>query len=152
VDVGCGPGGMREVAESMGVDWTGVDGDPAVCHSTSGIRMHDFTLGPVERVVDGGFDLAWSVEFLEHVEERYVPNYMQLFAKCAIVACTAAPPGYPGHHHVNCRSLEYWQGVFAAHGFRFDAAATAELRSASTMTKGFMAATGMLFKRYDSER
>ena len=27
LDIGCGPGGMKEVANGMGIDWYGVDGD-----------------------------------------------------------------------------------------------------------------------------
>jgi len=146
IDIGCGPGGMREVAESIGITWYGVDGDPAVATPKSGIALHDFTIGPYSR--SEKFDLAWSVEFLEHVSEGYLPNYMELFSKCRIVAATAAPPGYPGHHHVNCRGLEYWQGAFAANGFRFNATATAALRDASTMQKPFMQSTGMIFEKY----
>lgn len=148
VDVGCGPGGMRFEAEKLGVTWYGVDGDESVWVPGSRIHTHDFTLGSFKSA-EPKYDLGWSVEFLEHVEERYVPSYMDLFSRCRVVAATAAPPGYPGHHHVNCRSTDYWAGVFAAHGFVLDAAATATLRSVSTMVKPFMQRTGMLFRRYD---
>ncbi len=149
IDIGCGPGGMRELAESLDVNWVGGDGDSSVWSYESGILLHDFTLGHISNVQHETYDLGWSVEFLEHVEEKFVANYMSLFAKCEVIVATAAPPGYPGHHHVNCRSTDYWAGVFAANGFLFDASATATLRSVSTMAKPFMQKNGMLFRRHD---
>ena len=42
-----------------------------------------------------------------------------LFSRCKYVVVTAAPPGQPGHHHVNCRPTEYWIDVFKKYGFEF---------------------------------
>ena len=79
LDIGCGPGGMKQVANSMNIDWYGVDGDTTVIENTDYSLVHDFTLG--EATLDKTFDLIWCTEFLEHVEEKYVPNYMPLFEK-----------------------------------------------------------------------
>ena len=73
LDVGCGPGGMIELAESVGISSWGIDGDPYVKRQTP-VIIHDYTLGPVDasRLPRKQFDLAWSVEFLEHVEEKFI--------------------------------------------------------------------------------
>jgi len=143
LDVGCGPGGMHEVAESLGIVWVGVDGDP-IFKDRNNIILHDFCNGPLSTYITHT-DLVWSVEFLEHVDEIYLPNVMSSINRASVAVVTAAPPGYPGHHHVNCRPQDYWIGAFATIGMRFDSVRTAKLREASTMRKPFMQSTGMLF-------
>jgi len=147
LDVGCGPGGMVALAGMRGLDAMGIDGDWEVPkEKDTFILIHDFTTGPAP--VERGFDLGWSVEFLEHVEEKYQDSYMRAFAHCKYVVCTAAPPGYPGHHHVNCQPQEYWHKVFDKYGFDYDDEVTQRIRKQeSTMQKPFMQTTGMFFRR-----
>ncbi len=142
IDIGCGPGGMKAIAVGLGISWQGVDGDP-LC-KLDAIVTHDYCEAPLK--VES-IDLAWSVEFLEHVSEAYVENFMQTFA-CARYACvTHALPGKNGWHHVNCQPADYWIEVFARHDFIFDQRATVELRGRSTMKRDFMRANGLLFRR-----
>ena len=54
LDIGCGPGGMREVANRNNIEWFGVDGDPTVIENTDYSLLHDFTLG--EAKLDKTFD------------------------------------------------------------------------------------------------
>lgn len=145
LDIGCGPGGMRRIAESLGVSWVGVDGDASVLTPSPQHILHDFTRGPL--ILRVQFDLAWSTEFVEHVEERYILNYMPAFERCRLVLLTGAPPGKSGHHHVNCRTGEYWRGVFASRGFALDEGATAAIRQASTMAREFIRKYGLVFRR-----
>jgi len=146
LDIGCGPGGMVELAQMRGLDAVGVDGDWTVERPQDvRVMIHDYTVGPTQWTRE--FDLGWSVEFLEHVEEKYQDNYMQDFARCKYVVATAAPPGYPGHHHVNCREEEYWHDVFNKYGLEYDHDVTMKIREVSTMQKPFMQRTGMFFKR-----
>ena len=147
LDIGCGPGGMVALAGMRGLQAVGVDGDWEVPKERdTDIIIHDFTHGPAP--LEREFDLGWSVEFLEHVEEKYQDNYMQAFARCKYVVATAAPPGYPGHHHVNCQPQEYWHKVFDKYGFDYDDAITQRIRKQeSTMQKPFMQTTGMFFRR-----
>ena len=98
---------------------------------------HDYTRKPLYA---GEFDLGWSVEFVEHVEERFVPNLMATFRGCRYVFLTAAVPGQPGHHHVNCRPAEYWVDHFKRAGFALDADATEGVRRHSTMESRFASA------------
>jgi SAM-dependent methyltransferase len=150
IDVGCGPGDMVELANLRGIVAVGVDGDFTLQEQWKEkdlhVYLHDFTHSPTWLPENSGFDLGWSVEFLEHVEEKYMDNYMKVFEKCNYVVCTAAPPGYTGHHHVNCQPQEYWVKKFAEYGFEFDAKETANIRAISGMRKPFMQRTGMFFK------
>ena len=149
LDIGCGPGDMVQIAQDRGIDVMGVDGDYSLAGvwAEKNIPVVCCDLSEGTPTIDRKFDLAWSVEFLEHVEEKYQDNYMKLFEKCNYVVCTAAPPGYPGHHHVNCRDQDYWIGVFGRYGFVFSPDITAAIRRESTMQKPFLARTGMFFLR-----
>lgn len=130
VDVGQGPGAMVELARLKGLEAYGIDGDPTVKADV----LHDYSTGPYS--LDSGVDLAWSVEFLEHVDEEYLPNFMETFKGADYVFCTAAKPGEPGHHHVNCQPAAYWISKFAEHGFIFDLVNTCKIRYVhSTMNK-----------------
>ncbi|NBR26336.1 MAG: hypothetical protein EBU08_21645, partial [Micrococcales bacterium] len=97
---------MVELARLRDIEAYGIDGDFTIEYPKElrpHITTHDFTTGPCITLPRQEFDLAWSVEFLEHVEEKYQENYMDAFTKCIYAIVTAAPPGYPGHHHVNCQ-------------------------------------------------
>jgi 2-polyprenyl-3-methyl-5-hydroxy-6-metoxy-1,4-benzoquinol methylase len=72
IDVGCGPGGMSRIAAKYKIKWTGVDGDPETLKHNSAIQLCDF-----EKDTQAT-DLIWSVEFLEHVWEEFMDNYMNI--------------------------------------------------------------------------
>jgi len=146
VDIGCGPGGQVRNANRSGMKAIGIDGDPVLIGGEWFMR-HDFTTGPADYgIAAGRFDLAWSCEFLEHVEERFLPNVMELFKRCGWAAVTAAPPGKGGHHHVNCQTSEYWIERFGEAGLEYQSDMTMEMRRQSTMGREFMRNTGLLFK------
>jgi cyclopropane fatty-acyl-phospholipid synthase-like methyltransferase len=147
LDIGCGPGGMVQYALDEGLNAVGIDGDYSIERTVQNIIIHDYTFGQFN--MDTNYDLAWSVEFLEHVDEKFVPHFMHSFKYCKYAIVTAAPPGWPGHHHVNCRDQEYWKGAFAANGFEYDAETTKEVYAASTMAKGFMKLNGMFFRKFN---
>lgn len=142
VDIGCGPGGMEKLALARNISWQGIDGDPQMARSS--VLTHDFSLGPFKIEA---FDLGWSVEFLEHVEEQYLPNFMAAFQSCDSVFITHAPPKKAGHHHVNCQPSSYWIEVFEDWGFIFMEDLTAEVRLASSMTRNFARENGLVFKK-----
>lgn len=142
IDIGCGPGGMFDVANKLNILYTGIDGDFNI--KNENIIIHDFNTGSID--VDN-FDLGWSVEFLEHVEEKYIDNFMKVFEKCDIVVLTHALPNKGGHHHVNCQNSEYWKDVFKKYNLYYDEDETNIIRSKSNMKRNFMKTTGMLFKR-----
>ena len=146
LDIGCGPGGMVELALDKGLAVWGVDGDDKVERSDKAkerIAIHDFATGPYKTDV---FDLAWSVEFVEHVDKEYMPNFLETFKSCKYVAMTHALPGQPGHHHVNCMPIEYWCGAMEAIGFKLLVDETNEMRKASTMRERYIRQQGYVFK------
>lgn len=145
LDIGCGPGGMIRQAARRGIEAWGVDGDYTLDFGDIDIVIHDFTSGPLD--LDREFDLGWSVELLEHVDERYLENIQPAFGACRHVFITHALPGQPGHHHVNCRPDGYWISVFSAWGFRFNPVMTDIVRGASTMRCDYARKTGMFFER-----
>ena len=112
IDVGCGPGGQVKTANKLGLDATGIDGDPSV----NPMILHDFTIGKPD--VDQEFDLAWSVEFLEHVPEEYMDNYFSLFEKSKYVVCTANPND--GKYHYNLHPIDWWINEFEKRGFIYN--------------------------------
>lgn len=124
LDVGCGPGGMVREAEQRGYDAWGIDGDPHM--ERANVIIHDYTTGPF--VPSRAFGLIWCMEFVEHVEERYQENYLATFAVGKVLFLTAAPPGFPGWHHVNCQEQGYWIKLLEEHGWRLDVEATQWVR------------------------
>jgi SAM-dependent methyltransferase len=127
IDIGCGPGGIVNLAISRGIDACGVDGDPYIpnIYDKPYFKLHDYTKGGYE---PESKDLAWMFEFLEHVYEKYIPNIFTTLSKCKIVFCTHAFPGQKGTHHVNCQTDEYWIKVFEEYKFTFDSCRSYKLR------------------------
>jgi SAM-dependent methyltransferase len=163
IDVGCGPGGNVSLAREYGFSAIGIDGDPELQSintlTDTLIIKHDYTEGNLPKLADWDdgdhsrynwnlekFDVALSTEFLEHVEEQYLPNIMDTFKRCRLVICTHALPGETeGHHHVNLQTEEWWIAKFKEYGFNYSKLATENVRRASTMHKKFIAKTGKVF-------
>lgn len=118
IDVGCGDGAVLDWFHERGIKAVGIDGYP---QQHPAVVLHDYTLGPL---TISAADLAWSNEFVEHVEPRHVGHFMATFKAARVVMVTHALPGQPGHHHVNCRDDDWWIVCFVNHGFGFDAGAT----------------------------
>jgi hypothetical protein len=150
LDVGCGDGkGALDAFAALGCDVLGIDGIP---QDDERIETHDFATGPWKvrgNRIEGAYDLVWSAEFVEHVDERYVPNFLDTFTAAPLVLMTHAVPGQGGHHHVNCRTEDYWIGALAAIGYRLDASlsATTRLLATSPGSYSYYAATGLAFRR-----
>ena len=133
LDIGCGPGGMIELARSKKIDAYGIDGDFSIerLGLEKYVTLHDYTKGASS--FNKQVDLVWSCEFVEHVEEEYLPNFMKDFQLGKFVIMTFAPVGKAGHHHVNCNTQEYWIDKFKQYGFLYDANMTRQIKEVSTM-------------------
>lgn len=152
IDIGCGPGGMVNLAEDMNLEVIGIDGDFTVPRKGNNFLIHDYTKGRTK--FEETFDFAWSCEFVEHVDEEYVINYMPDFAKAKYVVMTYSEK--PGHHHVNLKPAEYWINLFKEYGFDYDTKETTNIRAVSTMNttgkfanspkKQFVKTNGLFFK------
>lgn len=139
IDVGCGDGVAVRHFQSLfdgaqNGEVLGVDGCK---HENTDIIVHDYITGaftPCDGTrIPKSYDLCWSCEFVEHVKERYVPNFLATFACAKHVLMTHAAPGQAGHHHVNCRPRDYWEGALAAIGFSFDATLTQVAREKAAL-------------------
>lgn len=147
IDVGCGPGGMRQVWVDRNVEWLGIDGDFVVDREETiknNMVIHDYSVGPY--TPDHKYDLAWSVEFLEHVDAHYIYNFMETFRNAKYVLVTHAFPNQPGHHHVNCKEHPYWIDIFTAFGFEIDTESTNSIREVSTMRERYIRQQSLFFR------
>jgi len=142
IDIGCGPGGQVHLAVEKGWEAHGVDGDNSIARRFD-CEIFDFTTGiyTPHRV----FDLAWCVEFLEHVEEKFIPNFMPAFQCARWAIITHALPGEVGHHHVNCQPSEYWIEQFSHYQFEYSAELTSQIRLQSSMKRDFVRRRGLFF-------
>lgn len=145
LDVGCGPGGQVLEALDLGVQAEGIDGDFTVDRPGNHWHIHDYTVGPAP--INKQYDLVWSCEFVEHVYEQYMTNYLKDFARGTWICMTYAPPGFPGHHHVNCQPEEYWIDQLDKLGYDYDHNVTKQVRAASTQRKKFVKKRGLVFRK-----
>lgn len=119
LDIGCGEGHslkyFRDVLSCVVVGTDGVEQDDPDIH------VVDYTKGTSGILpYEPAFDIGWCCEVVEHIEERYLPNLLEDFARCDTVLLTHAEPGQQGYHHVNLQTADYWKGALAAIGYRYD--------------------------------
>ena len=120
LDVGCGPGTWLKAALEFGVgDVLGIDGVSIPDHQLfvpkGLIRQQDLTLAwNLGRV----FDLALCLEVAEHLDAEWASMLIKnLTAHANMIVFSAACPGQPGYHHVNCQWPTYWQELFNREGY-----------------------------------
>lgn len=129
LDIGCGMGISTKFFYDNGCTVQGIEGHP-FCKENSKmkdyIKLHDYING--ESNVEGVYDLCWSCEFIEHVEEKFMHNFIKDFAKAKIILITHATPGQGGWHHVNCQPASYWIEKLGEHDLIYDDDLTKETR------------------------
>ena len=76
---------------------------------------------------DHTVDLAWCVEFTEHVGRNFQPNYLTAFRKAAIIVVTHSNWG--GWHHVEVHDDDWWRVRWEAAGFQYSDILTRQIRS-----------------------
>lgn len=135
LDIGCANGDVVKYLRQKNTEAYGVDGDINAIEifSDPSIRdflmCHDYTKG--ESNITKTIDVVISTDFCEHVEEKYINNYMKDFLLGDIIILHTPPKGTPGHHHVNTQNSEYWILLFAQYGAKFDKKLTEQVRAVS---------------------
>ena len=131
LDVGCGPGGNVNYCNELGYKAYGIDGDKDILPEGSNFQLVDYRVDCSS--FKGPFDLCWSVEFAEHIEEKYILNFIRDFQKCRHLIFTAAPPGWGGVGHVNEQDENYWIKTLERHNFSLDVNNTNVIRKISLL-------------------
>lgn len=132
-DIGCAEGHAVRHFLEKGLRAWGVDGCVEALETAVAPRgrivIHDYSRGP--RQVPARIeqpDLVYSCEFVEHVEQRYMENFLADFDRARTVCFTHAFVDQPGHHHVNCQAPQYWISAMQRRGFAWDEEASLESR------------------------
>src|SRR5262249_28719971 len=113
LDVGCGTGSwLRSFPDDVEV--LGLDELPE-----EEVRGNYRRMSLADTFDVGRFDLALCFEVGEHLPPDSAEGLVaSLTRAAAVVAFSAAIPGQSGFGHVNCQWPEYWQDLFARHGFQ----------------------------------
>jgi SAM-dependent methyltransferase len=120
VDIGCGRGAWLRVARDLGVplveglDGAYVDKDdlliPRDCFLEADLN-HPFQTPHC-------YDLALCLEVAEHLPYKAARSLISgLTSAAPAVLFSAAIPGQPGTRHINPQFPEFWQKLFAEHGY-----------------------------------
>jgi SAM-dependent methyltransferase len=120
LDVGCGLGTWLNAAlefgipDVFGVDGVGIARDKLLVPEVF-FRQHDLTK---PWSLGRRFDVVLCLEVGEHLEEEYAAMLVDsLVGHSDLIYFSAAVPGQPGQHHVNCQWPGYWQNLFNKRGF-----------------------------------
>jgi|SRR5882724_8561931 len=120
LDVGCGVGTWLKAAADRGViDIFGIDGIN-IPREKLLIPPENFACYDLTVPVDLGrrFEKAICLEVGEHLNDAASRVLIGTLTRHSdAVIFSAACPGQPGQHHVNCQWPDYWQQLFNAAGF-----------------------------------
>lgn len=130
LDIGCGRGFSTSWFYMHGVDVLCAEGShDAIERSvlpdpSTQVVEHDFSRGPwwPEKT----YDVAWSVEFLEHVNVQFHYNYVTAFRKAALIFVTSSSGG--GWHHVEVHNKDWWIRKYESYGFRYSEELTNQVK------------------------
>jgi hypothetical protein len=119
VDIGCGRGAWLRVAMDPGMLAEGLDG-AYVDRGDLLIPQDRFLEADLSRPFQTPrcYDLAPCLEVAEHLPYKAARSLIsELTAAAPAVLFSAAIPGQPGTRHINPQFPEYWQKLFAEHGY-----------------------------------
>lgn len=126
-DYGCATGLYLEPFADAGIEVIGYDNaEPALALTKlpEQVKLTDLTQDLKLKKTD----LSISLEVLEHIEAVDAVKVAATIAKHSkTLVFSAAHPGQGGEGHINCRTREYWEGVFHAFGMEVDIADSTKL-------------------------
>jgi SAM-dependent methyltransferase len=120
LDVGCGTGTWLKAALELGIsDIFGVDGVEAPFDQlhipAEKIQRQDLTR---PWVLERRFSVAICFEVGEHLDRVFAGTLIDTLVKHSdLIYFSAACPGQPGQHHVNCQWPAYWQKLYNERGY-----------------------------------
>jgi|TARA_B100001094_G_scaffold332417_1_gene404368 SAM-dependent methyltransferase len=130
IDIGCGMGYALQEFSHLCDDVLGLEGSTyAVQNSFIKDKIMHVDFSKEKPHIEKEYDLCWACEFVEHVEEKYMENYLHIMQNSKVVAMTFAGVGQGGYHHVNEQPLEYWINKLSDLGLEFDLDATNEAKN-----------------------
>ena len=133
IEFGCGTGAALEALSDCGVDVVGVDISAA---SEAFARRRGLTV-PIHQADLGkpfalkeAFDLAISIEVLEHIEPQGADVAVDSICNAAKLSIiTACPPVGRNALHLNEQPFQYWIKKFEERGQMYDKEGTVALQS-----------------------
>lgn len=129
IDLGCGKGVSTSWFLAHDADVLCVEGSHEGVQASllppARVVEHDFSRGPWWPPQT--FDVAWSVEFAEHVGRQHMANYLPILESAALVFITHSSWG--GWHHVEVHDDTWWRTRLAAAGLVYSDALTKKAKA-----------------------
>lgn len=128
-DIGCGLGASTSYFAKKGLYAVGVEGGRNAINNSmfeGHIILNDYTLSSAFQDEEE-FDLIWCCEFVQHVEEKFVDNFLKDFKHARYIAMTYEGTESP-HHRVNVKTDQYWIDKLNIIGFKYNKEFTESLR------------------------
>ena len=132
IDVGCGEAHSTKYLYDLGMDVIGIEGGEKAYHNSAlkeKVILHDYTIDSF--IPNKKYDAIWCCEFVEHVEEKYISNFLITFSYAKYIIMTHAIPNQKGYHHVNCQDEQYRINKLESINYRYNKNITEILRKIS---------------------
>ena len=147
LDIGCGRGISTKWFMDHGcrvqcAEGTSEGVESTVLPSRDLIVQHDYTQGPWWPTKT--FDAVWACEFLEHVGEKYMDNWLASMRSAHYVFTSHSMWG--GHHHVAIHHDWWWIEKFESRGYQYLPEVTDIVRRLSMTSGNYMKATALVFR------
>lgn len=131
LDIGCANGFLLEDFHAAGKRISGIELSADALEFMPQTVRPNVTIGDFSRA-HGRFDLVSCVEVAEHVAPSMSEPLVDALTRLSIggIYFTAAPPGQPGHGHINCRPHTDWIEMFLSRRWVLDQKRTDSFRHA----------------------
>jgi len=137
VDMGCGLGASTAYFAKKGLYTVGIEGGSNAINNSlfeGYLIKNDYTVSSA--LEDEEFDLIWCCEFVQHVEEKFIDNFLHDFKHAKYIAMTYDGTESP-HYRVNVKSAEYWIEKLNSIGFKCGDEYSKQLRKIAIAMRDF---------------